>query len=74
MSPIRMSTDPVLADGLLYFGTFDGYLYALDITTGAEKWAYRDGGTIASSPAVADGMVYYGSLVGPLYAFHLPGI
>ena len=68
-----MSTDPVLAGGLVYFGSGDGILYALDAATGAKKWAYRDGSTIESSPAVADGVVYYGSLSSPLYAFHLPG-
>jgi outer membrane protein assembly factor BamB len=68
-----MSTDPVLASGLVYFGSGDGILYALDAASGAKKWAYRDGSTIDSSPAVADGVVYYGSLSSPLYAFHLPG-
>ena len=67
-----MSTDPVLAGGLVYFGSFDGFLYALDASSGTEKWAYRgDGSTISCAPVVADGVVYYGILT--LYALHLPG-
>jgi len=62
----------VLAGGLLYFGSRYGFLYALDASSGTEKWAYRgDGGTIDCAPVVADGVVYYGILT--LYAFHLPG-
>jgi outer membrane protein assembly factor BamB len=73
MSPEKMSSDPVVAGGLLYFGTFDGYVCALDVTTGVVKWFYWDGGTVGSGPAVADGMLYYGSMLGRLYAFHLRG-
>ena len=64
--PIRSS--PAVADGVVYFGSYDGNLYAVDIKTGKEKWRFKTGGKIFSSPAVADGVVYFGSHDGKLYA------
>jgi outer membrane protein assembly factor BamB len=43
-------------------------LYALDATTGEERWRFQTGDTVWSSPAVANGVVYVGSFDGNLYA------
>jgi len=51
----------VAADGTVYFGSYDAYLYALD-PYGNLKWRYATGGGIWSSPALAaDGTVYIAS-------------
>jgi eukaryotic-like serine/threonine-protein kinase len=52
----------------LYVGSDDGYLYALDATTGVLKWKYATGGAIRSSPTLYNGTVYVGSGDGYFYA------
>jgi|GEM_PF-549332 len=56
-------SSPVIAsDGAIYFGSHDGYLYALN-PNGALKWKFPVGGRIHSSPAIgADGTIYVGNL------------
>lgn len=56
-----------VANGVVYVGSDDGNVYALNATTGAELWSFDTGGTV-SSPAVADGTVYVGSGNGEVYA------
>ncbi len=38
--PLAMIYGPGIRDGLLFFATNDGFLHALDVQTGAEKWAF----------------------------------
>lgn len=59
---------PALAQGVVYFGSSDQFLYALDEKNGALRWKYRTGSRVASSPAVAGGRVYFGSYDGNFYA------
>ena len=61
-------SSPAVADGVVYFGSHDGHLYAVDTQTGQAKWKFKTGGAVYSSPAVADGVVYFGSNDGHLYA------
>jgi outer membrane protein assembly factor BamB len=55
------SSAAVGADGTIYVGSYDGYIYAFN-PVGTRKWRYNIGGTIYdSSPAIgADGTVYLG--------------
>ena len=61
-------SSPAIADGVVYVGSEDGRLYALDAATGQEKWSLKTDGEVYSSPAVAGGMVYVGSGDGRLDA------
>jgi outer membrane protein assembly factor BamB len=54
-------SSPAVANGLVYFGSDDRNLYALDASTGQKRWTFQTGGVIRSSPAVANGLVYVGS-------------
>ena len=65
----RISSSPAIEDGVVYFGSGDGYLYAVDTVDGAELWKAATGDEITSSPAIADGVVYIGSRDGNVYAF-----
>jgi hypothetical protein len=58
---------------VVYVGSEDNNLYALNGGTGAKVWSYNVGlAMFSSSPAVADGLVYVGSDVeGGVYAFGL---
>ena len=53
-------SSPAVSGGLVYVGSNDGYLYALDAASGTERWRFGDGRVI-SSPAVSGGLVYVGS-------------
>lgn len=55
------STPSVTADGTVYFGSYDGYFYALYGSTGTLKWRTKIGVALNSSPAIGqDGSVYIG--------------
>ena len=50
-----------MANGVVYVGSNDFKVYALNAATGAKLWSYTTGGLVYSSPAVANGVVYVGS-------------
>jgi outer membrane protein assembly factor BamB/PKD repeat protein len=54
-------SSPAVADGRVFVGSRDGYIYCLDENTGSEKWKYMTGDQVESSPAVVDGRVFIGS-------------
>jgi outer membrane protein assembly factor BamB len=54
-------SSPLLADGLVYFGSEDQHLYALDARTGQEKWRFKAEDSLWGSPALADGLLYFGA-------------
>jgi len=62
-----VDSSPVVEKGVLYIGSADDKLYALDAETGAALWATNVAG-VASSPEVAKDLVYIGSDSGNVYA------
>jgi polyvinyl alcohol dehydrogenase (cytochrome) len=53
-----------VSGGLVFAGSMAGQgetMYALDAATGAVKWSFASGGSVAAGPAIADGAVYWGS-------------
>ncbi|MFL5760219.1 MAG: PQQ-binding-like beta-propeller repeat protein [Thermomicrobiales bacterium] len=65
-SPVISS--PAVANGVVYVGSDNSNLYALDSFSGPAKWIYKAEGPIESSPAIAGGTVYFGSDDHNLYA------
>jgi outer membrane protein assembly factor BamB len=61
-------SSPAVANGVVYFGSDDINVYALNASTGAKLWSYAAGGVFFSSPAVANGVVYIGDQDHNLYA------
>jgi outer membrane protein assembly factor BamB len=49
---------PVVANGAVYVGAYDGALYAFDLGTGERFWRRKLGDAIGSSPGYHDGIVY----------------
>ena len=54
-------SSPAIADGLVYVGSYDGKVYALNSMTGGYIWSYATGGMVVSSPAISNHVVYVGS-------------
>ncbi|MFF9403827.1 PQQ-binding-like beta-propeller repeat protein, partial [Streptomyces sp. NPDC014744] len=67
----KVQSSPAVVDGVVYIGSDDHHLYALDAATGNKKWAYATDGKVQSSPAVVDGVVYIGSDDHHLYALNV---
>jgi outer membrane protein assembly factor BamB len=68
------TSSPAIANGVVYVGSYDTRLYAIDALTGALLWTPTWGVDnlprgINSSPAIARGHVYIGCRDGSLYAF-----
>ena len=55
-----VKTSPAVVDGIVYFGSDDGYVYALNAANGSLIWKYNTDGPVQSSPAVVNGVVYIG--------------
>jgi outer membrane protein assembly factor BamB len=66
----RIISSPVGLDKVLYFGSDDGNIYAVDSETGRQIWKRSTGGPAPCTPAVANGMVYAGSYDGKFYALN----
>jgi len=61
--------NPIVVKDMLYVGSSDGKLYALDVVMGKEKWEPFDtGGKIWTSPAVDDDVVYVSNYKRELFA------
>ena len=63
-------SSPAIVNGVVYFGSDGGNVYALNASNGALLWSYANSGAVQSSPAVANGVVYIGSDDNNLYALN----
>ena len=61
-------SSPTIAGGLVYFGSGDNHIYAVDASTGVERWKFKTGNVVHASPAVSQGVLYVGSWDRNLYA------
>jgi eukaryotic-like serine/threonine-protein kinase len=65
-----VSSSPAVVNGVVYVGSMDYKVYALNASTGAVIWNYTTGGSVGSSPAVADGKLFVGSDDARVYALN----
>ena len=65
-----MRSSPAIGvDGIVYVGSNDWKVYALDGKSGVKKWEFSTGGGVHSSPVIGnDGTVYVGSTDNKVYA------
>jgi outer membrane protein assembly factor BamB len=61
---------PAVVNGIVYVGSWDGNMYALNAGTGAKVWSYPTGSLVCSAPAVINGVVYFGDYSANLYALN----
>ncbi len=71
-------SSPVIANGIVYIGSYSGVLYAFKATGCGQSacsplWTAATGGIIFPTVAVANGVVYVGSFDHKLYAFQALG-
>ena len=60
--------DPVLANGMVYVGSFNGRMHALDAVTGELRWSFAAGDVIRWPAVVVQDTVYFGSKDHHVYA------
>lgn len=63
-----ITSSPRLYDGCIYFGSWDGRLYA--VKNGAVKWTFKTGWGIDVTPEIDSGIVYVGSNDNNFYAIN----
>jgi outer membrane protein assembly factor BamB len=71
------ASDPIegavaVANGIVYAGSLDEHLYAIDLLTGKQKWKYK-AGPLKAAPAVRGDAVYAGDLDGNLHCVDTKG-
>ncbi len=57
-----------MKENICYIGSFDGFVYALDATSGYTLWRFRTAGPIIAQPVLEEGTLYFGSADGSFYA------
>ncbi|MFC1476116.1 PQQ-binding-like beta-propeller repeat protein [Candidatus Zixiibacteriota bacterium] len=70
------SSPAIGLDGTIYFGSYDGYLYAVTDAgdQGILQWKFPTGDAVDGSPTVdGDGNIYFGSRDSTLYALYPDG-
>ncbi len=65
-----IESSPAVVNGVVYIGSLDDNVYALNASTGAKLWSFTTGGLVESSPAVVNSVVYIGSFDGNVYALN----
>lgn len=71
--------EPLIVDGMIYFGDFSDTFYALDIATreaagsgsvlqGLKEWSFNSDGWFWAKPILHDNILYVGTLNGKFYA------
>ena len=63
-----IASSPVVADGLVYFGSDDQKVHAVELASGALRWSHTTEDIVEAPPVVHEGAVYVGSYDCFLYA------
>jgi len=63
----EIRSSPIVVDDVIYIGSYDENLYAVDLKTGKALWS-TDRGAIVGSPVYADGTIYVSLNSGELLA------
>ena len=59
---------PVITDGIVYVGSLDSTLYALEMSSGKLKWKFKTGGEIRSTVCLSGEQLFLSSGDGTLYS------
>lgn len=64
----KIVAPPLQVDNVVYVGTADNFVYALDAESGAEIWGFETGHSIWGQPAYRDGVLLAASMDRALHA------
>src|SRR6188768_2247789 len=64
----RVISSPLVVGDVVYAGSTDGSLYAVNKADGTQRWKFDSRGPISSSPAFHAGTIYILSMDGLVYA------
>ena len=67
---LPIESSPLLRNGVLYVGTWDNKVMAINAETGRRKWAFGTDDQVNTSAAYWKGTIYIGSDGGTLYALN----
>ena len=54
-------SSPIVANGVVYFGSLDHHIYAVDAMNGSKIWDYTTGNHVYPTPAYSNNVIYVGS-------------
>ncbi len=63
-----VSGQPIVIDGVIYFGSWDGKEYAVNARTGQKIWEFDCSQSSRSAAAYNNGTLYFGDITGNFYA------
>jgi outer membrane protein assembly factor BamB len=66
-----MSSSPIIDEGMIYVGSIDSCLYAINQINGKIQWKHKTEGIIRSTPIADSGFIYFGSWDNHMYAIHV---
>ncbi|MBV4355582.1 outer membrane protein assembly factor BamB family protein [Pinibacter aurantiacus] len=66
----KIFSTPVIANGVVYIGSEDSCLYAIDENNGKLRWKFSTKGKVNSSATVYNNRVFFGSYDGCYYALN----
>lgn len=57
---------PVIDNGVVYFGSFAGYIFGYDMNSGEKVWEFdaSSGNPVRTTPIILNGIIYYGDWKG----------
>ncbi len=64
----QIKSSPAIEGNLVFIGSSDANVYAIDLASGRRVWAYKTGDAVEATPCVIEGSVFVGSSDGFLYA------
>ena len=66
--PSPSESSPLVDHGMVFFGSQNGTVYALNIHNGAPIWTYHAAGSVKASPTLSGGVLYFGDYSGHVQA------
>lgn len=63
----KIFSSPVVFRNVLYVGSEDGHVYAVESSSGKELWKFKTAGTVHSTPSITNDFVFFGSFDGKYY-------
>jgi outer membrane protein assembly factor BamB len=67
----KIRTEPLINNGLIWFGSADNSLYALELSTGKQAFKYKADGNIYGRPLISGDRLYFGSTDGYIHSINI---